>query len=313
MSLLVTCQHGLGDNIYSRPFVRAAALKDSGPVYLSTPWPELFEDLKMYGVQFVRPETRLRTQAKNVERQRPGLWVGAPLNARTVRVGYNGATLKAGLSVPRAIERVLPLRGAPFVFDLPYMGVSPVTTIGQPLAVIRPATVRREWFNAARNPKPEYIAAIAAELMTTHHVVVVADLQDGAEWLEGELPPHHQAFVRGELTVRDLLALVAAADVVVGGVGWIVPAALALTRPAFIILGGHGGHNAPALITDARMNLSQIYFAAPTEYCRCTDMKHNCTKEIPDLRLKWDTFRRTRLSRPSSPTPPPAPSLGGRS
>lgn len=308
MSLLVTCQHGLGDNIYSRPFVRAASAR--GPVYLATPWPELFEDLP---VQFVKPHTRLRTQRKNEERQQPARWVSAPASAHNVRIGYNGMTFAKGLSVPRAIDCLLPLGLAPFVFDLPHMGVSPVTTIGQPLAVIRPATVRREWFNSARNPKPEYIAAIAAELMTTHHVVVVADLQDGAEWLEGELPPHDQAFVRGELAVRELLALLAAADVVVGGVGWIVPAALALRRPAFIILGGHGGHNAPALITDPRMDLSQIYFAHPTEYCRCTDMRHICTKEIPDLPSQWEAFRNTRASRRSSPITPPTPSRGGRS
>ncbi|MCK1668652.1 hypothetical protein [Bradyrhizobium sp. 153] len=287
--LLINCQHGLGDNIYSRPFVRAASAR--GPVYLATPWPELFEDLP---VQFVEPGTRLRTQAKNVALQQRGRWVRPPAQARSVRVSYGAVQFRNGINIARSIESALPLRGAPFVFDLPPTGDAPITA-RKPVAFVRPATVRREWFNSARNPKPEYIAAIAAELMTTHHVVVVADLEDGVEWAEGQLPPHHQAFLRGELPVRSLLALLAAAEVVVGGVGWIVPASLALRRSAFIVLGGHGGHNAPALITDPRMDLSKIYFAHPTEYCRCTDMKHNCTKEIPDLLLKWDTFRHKRF------------------
>ena len=116
-------------------------------------------------------------------------------------------------------------------------------------------TVRTEWRNEARNPRPEYIAAIAAELMDTHTVVAVADLAPGQEWIVGELPPAHHYFLFGELAVRELLALVRDADLVVGGVGWIVPAGLALKVKTFIVLGGHGGHNAPAKITDPRLDL----------------------------------------------------------
>ncbi|WP_156944137.1 hypothetical protein [Bradyrhizobium sp. Ec3.3] len=258
-------------------------------------------------MQFVQPWTRLRTQAKNVALQQPERWTKPPTSAHQVRIAYNGETFAKRISVPRAIETILPLRGADFVFDLPNWGRSPVgITSGKPVAVIRPVTVRREWFNSARNPKPEYVSAIAASLMHTHHVVLVADTEPGVEWLVGELPPHHYAFLHGELSIRPLLALIASADVIVGGVGWIVPAALALGRSAFIILGGHGGHNAPELITDPRMDLSQIYFAHPTEYCRCTAMTHNCNKEIPDLMSQWEMFRNRRRFRPSSGTTPPA-------
>jgi hypothetical protein len=173
----------------------------------------------------------------------------------------------------------------------------------RPVAVIRPVTVRSEWKNEARNPKPEYVAAIAAELMDTHTVVVVADLEAGAEWLVGELPPAHHYFVRGELNVRELLALVRDADIVVGGVGWIVPAGLALHVDTFVVLGGHGGHNAPNKITDRRLDLSRIGFAYPEKFCKCTNMLHACEKTISDPLgqfLGW--WRRL----------PPADSPGGR-
>ena len=104
---------------------------------------------------------------------------------------------------------------------------------------------------------------MAAELMATHTVVAVADLEPGQEWVVGELPPAHHHFLFGELAVRELLALVRDADIVVGGVGWIVPAGFALKTKTFVVLGGHGGHNAPEKITDPRLDLSRIGFAIP--------------------------------------------------
>ena len=98
----------------------------------------------------------------------------------------------------------------------------------------------------------------------------------------GELPPAHRYLVHGELAVRDLLALVRDADIVIGGGGWIVPAALALKVKTFVVLGGHGGHNAPEKITDPRLDLSRIGFAVPENFCQCTNMLHDCDKTIAD-------------------------------
>ncbi|UEM17338.1 hypothetical protein G6321_00025180 [Bradyrhizobium barranii subsp. barranii] len=285
-SLLIRGQWGLGDNIFARPIVRACAEKYD--VWLETPWPELFEDLP---IRFVAARRDLRTQMRNVARQSPARWSTPPNGIREIRLGYGNAELARG-SIVAALERQVAAIGVPLsapCWDLPDMG-APLVLADRPIALVRPVTVRSEWRNEARNPRPEYVAAIARELTATHHVVVVADLQDGREWLEGVLPPHHQAFLRGELVVRELLALVGAADVVVGGVGWIVPAAIALGRRAFVIHGGHGGHNARHVITDPRMNLSRIGFATPRELCKCTDKLHQCDKSIPDLAAQWAAF-----------------------
>ncbi|MFN4176428.1 hypothetical protein [Phenylobacterium sp.] len=284
-ALFIDGLKGLGDNIYQRPFVRAQAMERE--VWLSTPWPEIYADLP---VRFVRTGTTLRTQALNERRQPARTWGNPPAHAARVRPFYGAGELRRG-SIVQAFERFLPLSRTPFVFDLPPMGPAPaLATGGKPIAVVRPVTVRKEWRNEARNPRPEYVAEIARRLMRTHHVVVVAHLAAGEEWLEGELPPHHQAFVRGELDVRGLLALVRDADVVVGGVGWIVPAAVALRTRAFIVLGGQGGHNAPEKITDPRMDLSRISWARPAAYCRCENMRHACVKTIPDLAEQWTAW-----------------------
>ena len=275
--VLIRGMYGLGDCIYSRPFVRAAA-KDY-ELHLETPWPELYADLD---IKFVCGTRKLRTQQKNMARQPPERWVRpAPIPLREIKVAYRDL---ASQSIIGALEQrwsKLNVRFDSSLFDLPDMGPSPVKP-DRPIAVIRPVTVRTEWRNEARNPQPEYIAALATELMATHTVVAVADLMSGEEWVIGEPPPAHRYFVHGELAVRELLALVRDADIVIGGVGWIVPAGLALKVKTFVVLGGHGGHNAPAKITDPRLDLSRIGFAIPEAFCRCTNMLHNCDKRIVD-------------------------------
>lgn len=279
--LFVDGMRGLGDNIYQRPFVAAAA--QVRRVWISTPWPELYADLP---VRFVKTNTELRTQAENEARQPADRWSDPPAHAVRVRPSYAGEALRRG-SIFRAMERAFGIR--PAAFDLPDMGPSPVTS-KRPVAVIRPVTVRREWRNEARNPRPEYLYWIARQLRRTHHVVVVAHLKSGEEWPDGELPAHHQALTAGELDVRQMLALVRDADVSVGGVGWLVPAAVALKARAFIVLGGQGGHNSPDKITDPRMDVSRIGWATPAAYCRCDAMLHRCNKLIPDLAAQWAGF-----------------------
>jgi hypothetical protein len=274
--LLVNGCWGLGDCIYTRPFVRAATANFE--VWLETPWPELYEDLD---IKFVCGSRQLRTQLKNMARQLPERWSPAINGDRQIRIGYFDLVVR---SIILSMQRQWVHFGVvfdPALFDLPDMGPSPVVS-DKPIAVIRPVTVRREWRNEARNPRPEYIAAIAAALMNTHHVVAVADIDPPQEWAVGELPPAHEYLIRGELSIRPLLALVRHADIVVGGVGWIVPAGLALKVKTFVVLGGHGGHNEPSKLTDRRLDLSHIGFAYPDHFCKCTNMLHNCNKAMAD-------------------------------
>jgi len=261
-------------------------------VWLDTPWPEIYEDLD---IKFVRGKRRLRTQMKNVEFQPESRWSKPPPMREIKRVSY-GADLNTRPLIQCLEQRwsALKVKFDPALFDLPDMGPSPVRS-DRPIAVIRPVTVRTEWLNTARAPRPEYIVALADELMATHTVVAVADLDPNHEWLVGNRPPAHHHFLFGELKVRELLALVRDADIVIGGVGWIVPAGLALKTKIFVVLGGHGGHNAPEQITDPRLDLSRIGFAMPERFCRCTRMLHECNKTIADpvgQFARWTAARR---------------------
>jgi hypothetical protein len=271
--------YGLGDNVFSRPFIRAATNRYE--VWLDTPWPEIYEDLN---IKFVRgPPRRLRTQNKNINRQKRERWSLPPSGmTRQIKIGYGiDLHMRSIIASMEAQWASVGIAFDPALFDLPDMGPSPFAS-DRPIAVVRPVTVRSEWRNEARNPLPEYLTAIIQHLMATHTVVMVADLEPGQEWLVGKLPPAHQYFVNGELSVRQLLALVRNADVLLGGVGWIVPVGLALKVKTFVVLGGHGGHNAPDKITDKRLDLTRLGFATPDRFCQCTGMLHNCKKEMAD-------------------------------
>lgn len=271
--------HGLGDNIYHRPFVRAAATR--GPVSIETPWPEVYQDL---GLTFVQPATRLRTQQKNVAGKRSEFWSG-PLGEPLV-FRYASEHLRHG-SITGAMERVLPLEGAPFVFDLPDFG-SREMTFRRPLAVMRPATVRSEWANEARNPRPEYLATAAQQLRAAGYFVIsVADLETGLEWLVGEAPEADLTLHAGELRISDMLWLIQNADLCVGGVGWIAPAAIAAGTPLILIAGGQGAFNAPEHVTDPRMNLDRVRWLIPNPYCRCKEKSHACEKRIPGFAQRF--------------------------
>ncbi|WP_454675906.1 hypothetical protein [Achromobacter pestifer] len=271
--MIVRGMRGLGDNIYQRAFVRNM----QSSVWVDTPWPELYADLSH--VQCIRPKTELRTQKRNVERTSYA-WAQVPAGQREMRVAYGHAELARG-SIVDAMRRIF--RVAP-QFDLPDFGPSLLEAgaKGRPVAIVRPVTVRSEWHNEARAPLPEYIAAAAAELLNRgYHVVSLADVADGQEWLVGDAPPADVVLHGGELSVTQLLAAVAQSAVVVGGVGWIVPACIAAGTPLYTILGGNLAHNAPDRITDAgTMDLSRAGWAWPDKPCVCAVKAHNCNKVI---------------------------------
>lgn len=254
---------GLGDCIYSRAFIKALPK----PVYLSTPWPSLFSDIP--GVHFIRPQTTLRTQAKNIARHAD--WVMPPGRQPARHIRYGAEGIIPGMTACFGV--------APAAFDLP-----PLPYVVGKYVVVRPATVRSEWRADTRNPDPSYIAAAALEAHRRgYEIVSVADLQDGAEWAVGDLPYADRRYHKGELSVVDLLALVNSAAAVIGGIGWIVPAALCAKVPAWIVCGGQGGYNAPELICPSG---STITFAVPDNFCRCRLKQHSCDKRISDYDSK---------------------------
>lgn len=256
---------GLGDNIYQRAIVR-----ELGPLSLVTSWPQLYVDLP---VQCVRPHTSLRTQQKNAARGDLS-WYGAPRREQAISFGYGGEG-----TILQSLLDCLNIQRTKLIFDGP-----PVAKLDcRPYILMRPATLRHEWRADARNPLPEYLCQAADALKEHFQIISVADLQPPFEWHVGDLPFAHETYHHGELRLEDLLALVAGAAGVVGGVGWLAPAAVAYKVPMLLIYGGWGHANGPQRILDPRMDTSLLVQAMPDAYCPCNDRAHNCARTISNF------------------------------
>lgn len=264
--MIIHSMKGLGDNIYQRAFLKNMP----GPIYLDTPWPELVSDFPH--VHCVRPQTNLRTQAKNIARHAD--WVLPPGRQPARHIRYGAEGIIPGMTACFGV--------APDGFDLPPL---PPSREQGKYVVVRPATVRSEWRADTRSPDPAYIYQASLEAhLRGYRVISVADLVDNVEWGIDPLPYSDVRYHKGELPVEQLLSLVANASAVIGGIGWLVPAALAAKVPAWIICGGQGGYNAPELITPKAQ--TNITFAVPDNFCRCRLKMHNCDKRISDYDSK---------------------------
>ena len=280
--------HGLGDNIFQRPFVADLARRVNA-VWLRTPWPQLYCDIR--NVAYVFCPSGLRTQAKNLQtldRTFPYILRSVAEGSSNIRARlyYHFDELEK-TSITGAFRQQLP-PSKKLVFDLPPF--HPPKGIPRPYIVLRPATIRSEWKNPARNPDPAYIAQAAEALKSRYTIISVADLERGAEDLEGEEPYADIKFHRGELNVMDLMGLIRHCAGCVGGVGWILPAAVAYHVPVLLILGGMGGHNAPAKITDPDQDLSKVVWATPDNFCMCKAFEHPCPKFIGNFKEKLREF-----------------------
>jgi len=276
IAVVIKGMYGLGDNIYQRAFVREI----KGDVYLRTTWPQIYKDLP--NVHPVFGHTRLRTQQKNVAAQDGLIWHKAPAMVNK-RIQYHaGAYSLTNTSVMIAMAYCFGVKAK--IFDLPNFD-KPLSNI--PYAVVRPASIRAEWKNTARSPRSEYICKAADILRDSGlKVISVADLVGGVEWAD-HLPVCDEAYNHGELKLEQLLGLIQGASVVVGGVGWIVPASIACNVPLITILGGQGGHNAPEKVTGVPMDLNKTRWIYPDTYCRCTKMNHACKKTITNFEQKF--------------------------
>jgi hypothetical protein len=268
--LLLRGRSGLGDAIYLRPVVRAALVDHT--VQIDTCWPELYSDLP---VEFVEPRAKTRDPKLNAAKHKGRHW--SLKRVREQMVQYRWDELRHR-SVLAEIEQLAGVSIDHPTFDLPPLPGSPVTA--NRIAVIRPVTLRKDWPNPARNCEPSYMTTVSKKLLSAgFHVVSVANAHHLEEPIIGRVEAH-QRFEHGELELLELLALVQAATIVVGPVGWIIPACLATRTPLIVIAGGCGGANNPKALLDPRVSSDHIHWLFPDNYCQCLDRSHECPKHI---------------------------------
>ena len=274
--VVINGMNGMGDCLHQRAIVRA--YMPQGPVYLKTPWPELYHDLRGARLRLLKSDTRLRTQAKNAARAEFDTDT-LPHGATTINVSYPPAAVRTHRGVLAAMAAQCGVQGAAdFALPVPAdwsHGLDLPT--GRPVMVYRPLVERREWGGcAARNPDArayvETFRAIRDALGA--YVVSVADIEPGAEWIVSDDIGADLTLHAGELDIRGLCALWRDAALIYSAPGFALVLAQAIGRPVVSLFGGY--EKAYSFRTDAITCKIE-----PDDGCDCFTHSHGCGKSLP--------------------------------
>jgi hypothetical protein len=284
---------GIGDLIYVRPFIQKLAQITNNQVYLDPVIPELFSDINL-GLRFVDSGLpKYRTQQKSYLSTKTRFETELPEFDRIIDWKYGRSELKQH-GIVSHLEHAFGFNpDTSLKFNLPYSHIAEQRALlsSKKIAIIRPPTVRKEWISTSKNPDPIYINWCTRILKDAgYYTISIADCADGEEWLEGEEPPSDLKLHKGEFGILGTLNLFHQADVVIGGPGFIVPAAISAGANLFVIFGGRGEYDNPRTLFDPRMDLKKIGWALPDNFCRCNQMSHECDKMISTLDDKFFNF-----------------------
>jgi hypothetical protein len=259
-------------------------------VWLSTPWPCVYEDLVGDRLHLVGEGSALRTQAKNARREagryaatgRPNITKSRP----ALRLQYLPAHIRSDGSVLAAMMRSanLDMEGADFRLPVPAEWRDMADRWerewdrrNRPLMILRPLTVRREWGGAApRNPDAQAYAELYRRIRDRYFVVSVADLEPGQEWIVGETLGADVQLHAGELPFQAMAALFERSELVFTAPGFALILAQAVGARHVAI---YGGYESPRSFS-AGAGYAPHLTISPVETCECFDSRHDCRKAI---------------------------------
>jgi len=289
---------GMGDNVHQRAIVRELMTKQQ--VYLETPWPSIYHDLRGDDLKLVCKPSVLRTQTKNMEREADLFdYAEAPsgFGDRNIRVWYTGKDVQEGGSVLDAMCKNTGVGNRDFSLPVPdawkmiTMDFLMPWNNGKPLLVYRPLVMRTEWGGcAARNPLIDHYHDIFMSIRDQFYVVSIADLVPNIEWMVSKPIKADLELHRGELGFKTLAGLFARASMVYASPGFAIPLAQAVGTPSICIFGGY--ENSSSFSGGAR--LAAYLGIDPEVPCSCWSHKHPCRKaiDVPHAIHRVDDFVR---------------------
>ena len=288
--LYVEGMHGLGDNIHQRAVLRK--LTEKYEVFLETSWPTIYYDLP---VKCVAYGTKLRTQLKNVEKER-GLFVERPsVIENRMKIWYDSQDIKTRGSVMGAMLKYAGFDGADFDFSFTVPNEwrdkirSLIVSWGatKPILFYRPLVVRKEWKNCdARNPTRAAYYDLLGEIRDRYFLVSVADIDNVNERIVSHPVRADKTFHKGELDFTMLAALIAESSLVFASPGFAVPMARAIGTPVICVFGGYENSSSFSVGYSPYLGIDTI------KPCSCYSRKHLCNKtiRIPEAKQKIRSF-----------------------
>ncbi|MCK9598021.1 MAG: hypothetical protein M0R06_03205 [Sphaerochaeta sp.] len=279
---------GFGDGFYQRPILRALA-PHYATLYIQTTCPDLYWDIP--NIKFLLPgSVRLRTQAKYLASLPKSTFTSLPAGVPSLGWRYQWDLASGENHVESLRQRSgVPLDQFDFTFPVKPEWILAAREVmakfdmkGKRLCIVRPSTIRKEWFNASRNPKAVNLQRLIDRYKDEYFYLGFADLEPDVEWLDGELQGIDAAFLNGELPLTTIFGLIKLSDMVITGPTWVMVASIAERVKCFTVFGGCAK---PERIVDASMGLDRFGYVAPEPFCDCRRGDHACNKDIPAVKI----------------------------
>jgi hypothetical protein len=214
-------------------------------VTLETSWVAPYHDLIADGLKVVHKHTSLRTQAKNARREASLFHRHRPVGARARKVWYAPREVRACGGVLAAMCRNCDVSYDKADFRLPIKpewiaAARNAVPTDRPILVYRPLVERTEWNGcAARNPDADAYNALFQGIREKFHVVSIADLVPGVEWVTSRPMSPDQEFHHGELPFETLAGLFSIAAMAYTAPGFAVILAQAVETPVCAVFGSY--------------------------------------------------------------------------
>jgi len=239
--LLVQGMLGLGDNIHQRAVIRQ--LMKNNRVTLETAWPCIYHDLVGDRLKLKAKKTALRTQAKNIGREKDKFTDSAPTTKPHV-IWYTHADIKrtGGFLAAMCAHSRVPV--GDFSLPVPDAWIQKARKFvgypDKPIMVYRPLVTRTEWCGcASRNPDPIAYGKLYRAIRDKYHVVSIADLAPKIEWIVSEEAGADVEFHAGEMDAEAIAGLMSIAGLVFCSPGFALVMAQAVGTKLVAVFGGH--------------------------------------------------------------------------
>lgn len=280
--MLISGMHGMGDNLHQRALVRA--LSPSYDVWLETPWPCLYHDLD---VKLLTKGSRLRTQSKNLKRERDKFTRSQPpSNASRITVSYppvlvrmTGSVLSAMLTQCGVSEIKKPDFRLPIAAEWKKRADEIIKSwkTKKSIMIYRPLVERSEWGGAkGRNPDKMSYVNLFNTIRKKYFVVSIADIEKGREWITSDDIKADVEYHHGELDVEVLAALFKRADLIYTAPGFPVVLSQAVGAKYVAVFGGY--ENAKSFSSGEKF--AKALNIEPINPCDCFSHYHACDKRI---------------------------------
>lgn len=287
---------GFGDSIYQYPFVKELA-KFYDKIYLRTPFPQLFDSIP--NIEFVLPaSTQLETCNKSISQHQQIFKKFTQIEYKNSLIFQYQRAHKKGIGMAEAFNNIAPsLNKYPIDWSIP---IKPewieeaskfFRTINttKKICIIKPPSVRKEWYNIARVGHPKYFQYLVDKYKDQYYFISV-----GNKKVETEIEKIHGIDLHldaGEISINGILALVSMSDLVIGYHSFIIAVGIATGIKTFCIF---GGYIPPELWIDKlRMDMTKINYVAPAPFCNCFDRHHrHCNKKIAleDIDIRFESL-----------------------